>query len=171
MNKILNIEELGQAGTYEDIKVKATDEQLEMIEKQHKIAKLMDYRLEEIKDLNNDKCVVVFTENRCPDAATMIPILCKLAALNEHIKLKFYETSKYECVVKRLAGEVKIPVVIFLKDDKKTVSYLYKEFPMKVREILEEREDQREFIIKEEFRMGKYNLEIQKDLIEGILSK
>lgn len=171
MHKTLSLLDLGQASTYEDIKVKASDEQLEMIARQYKQGKLEDYKLDDIKNINEDKLIAVFVENRCTDAATMVPFINHLAELNEHIKPKFYEASKYECVVKRVAGEFKIPTVVFIKNDKKTVSGVYKEFPIKVRALIEENPDNKEFIVKEEFRKGKYNIEIQKDIIDLILAQ
>ncbi|MGL4992271.1 MAG: thioredoxin family protein [Sarcina sp.] len=171
MHKVLNLEDLGLGGTYHDIKISATDEQIEMIEKQRVVAGVLEYGINEIREINEDKYIAIFLENRCADAATLMPILNQIANLNNHIKLKFYQTSKYESVIKRVAGEAKIPTIVFLKNDRKTISGIYKEFPIVVKNRIDENPDNKEFIVKEEFRMGKYNLDLQKEILGYILNQ
>ena len=50
------------------------------------------------------------------------------------------------------------------------VSGVYKEFPIKVKKLIERNPEERERIVKKEFRKGKYNLDIQKNIIELLLT-
>lgn len=169
MNNGLKMEELLHGNTYEDIKVKANDEQLEMIKEQAKVCSYEGYKLDELKGIHKDINLAIFVENRCGDAQTMVPILRKIAEASENIKLNFFEADKHEKFLVKKIGEKRIPTIMFLGDDNKIAS-VYKEFPIKVRALIEANPDNREFIVKEEFRKGKYNVDIEKDIVDAILN-
>lgn len=156
--------------TYEHIKSFADKEQLEMIEKQYKQGELYYYGTDDIKAIEERKDIIIFFENRCTDAATLMPFIRKLASLSEHINLHFCSANENEELLNRVIGEKKIPTVVVL-DKNSSISGVYKEFPKVVNELIEENPDNREFIVKQEFRKGKYNLDIQKDIVKLILAK
>ncbi|MGL4656798.1 MAG: thioredoxin family protein [Sarcina sp.] len=169
MNNGLKMEDLLHGNTYEDIKVKADDEQLEMIKTQAKICSYEGYKLDELKAIDKNINLAIFIENRCGDAQTMVPILKKIAQVNENIKLNFFEADKNEKFLVKKVGEKRIPTIMFLGEDN-VVDSVYKEFPIKVRALIEANPDNREFIVKEEFRKGKYNSHIEKDIVDAILN-
>ncbi|MGL4453096.1 MAG: thioredoxin family protein [Sarcina sp.] len=169
MNNGLKVEELLHGSTYEDIKVKANDEQLEMIKTQLKFCSYNEYKIDELKAIDKNINLAIFIENRCGDAQTMVPILKKIAEANENIKLNFFEADKHEKFLVKKIGEKRIPTIIFLGDDNKVAS-VYKEFPIKVRALIEANPDNREFIVKEEFRKGKYNIHVEEDIVDAILN-
>ena len=169
MNNSLKLENLVHGNTYEDIKATADDEQLEMIEVQARVCTYEGYRADELEKINEKVNIAVFIENRCGDAQTMVPILEKVVSVNENIKLNFFETDKNENFLVKKVGEKKIPTILFLTDKNK-ISSVYSEFPIKVRALIEANPDNREFIVKEEFRKGKYNIEIEKDIVNAILN-
>ncbi|MGL5068123.1 MAG: thioredoxin family protein [Sarcina sp.] len=169
MNNSLKMEDLLHGNTYEDIKVKADDNQLAMIKEQAKVCSYDAYKVEELKKIDKKINIAVFIENRCADAQTMVPILKKIVEVNENIKPNFFETDKHEKFLVKKVGEKKIPTMLFLTDENE-ISSVYKEFPIKVRALIEANLDNREFIVKEEFRKGKYNSEVEKDIVDSILN-
>ena len=163
-----NEELLSKGTTYEDIKKYADEEQLAMIKVQAQVCTYEGYKKEELKEIQKDINIAIFVENRCGDAQTMVPILKKITKVNDKIKLSYFEASKYDAFLIEKVGEKKVPMILFLRGESE-VSSVYNEFPIKVRALIEANPDNREFIVKEEFRKGKYNIEVEKDIVEAIL--
>ena len=155
--------------TYEKIKSFADDEQLGMIDKQYKQGRLYFYGVDDVKKIDKEKNIVVFLENRCTDAATLMPFLDKIAYINNNIKLHFCSANENEELLVETFGEKKIPTVVALNSEME-VSGVYREFPIKVKKLIERNPEKKEMIVKGEFRKGKYNLDIQKDIIELLLT-
>lgn len=143
----------------------ATSDQMEMIKKQAGVSKICDYGLDKLKKIDKEVKVAVFSETRCGDAATAIPILLGLKELNKNINIKFFKTENYKEFLENNLGESRIPTILKV-DDEFNIIDKYIEFPkyVKYRLANEEKED-----VVREFRSGKYSEEIQKSLIQLIL--
>lgn len=72
---------------YNEFLKSATLEELNMIKSKERVLNLCNNKLDYIKNLNSKSNIVVFSENRCKDAATVIPILLKLKKFNKNIKI------------------------------------------------------------------------------------
>ncbi|MGL5767783.1 MAG: thioredoxin family protein [Sarcina sp.] len=168
MEKNLEIKEIMKnRENYKDIRNRATEEEAEMIEIQAEKFTPIEYKLDEIKKISSQKNIAVFIANRCGDAATMIPFLNAIAKINTNIKLSFFEGKKYEEFLEKETGDFRIPTILFLDNDD-TINDIYLEFPKKVRALIERNQDKRLEIVKE-FRNKKFNLDIQKDIIDAII--
>ena len=73
-----------------------------------------------------------------------------------------------EELLQELSGECRIPTIIKL-DEKKQMKGKYIEFPQVVREKINGKNEEERKAIVEEVRSGKYNDEIQKEIIKLIL--
>lgn len=146
----------------------ATEEQMEMIDRHEKKEKISKVGLDKIIEITDKREVLVFSELRCEDAATTIPILNELCKLNDNINISFYYKSENEDMLQELVGEGKIPTIVTLDKNKRVIgSYL--EFPNKVLEQLKDKDELQRKLIVSELREGKFNDEIQKDLINSII--
>lgn len=126
-----------------------------------------DINLNKIKNINYNVDIAVFTETRCKDSATTMPFLMKLSELNKNIRITFFRKEGNEELLKDLTGEIRVPSILILNDDGK-VERKYIEFAYDVKEILENSPIEKTQDIIDEMRIGKYNSEIQKDLIKLI---
>ncbi len=143
----------------------ATSEQMEMIKTQEGVSKICNYGLDKLNEIKKEIKIAVFSETRCGDAATAIPILLGLKELNGNIKIKFFKTEKYKEFLEENIGESRIPTILRI-DDKFNIIDKYIEFPEVIKERL--KNEEKEYVVKE-FRSGKYSEEIQKALINMIL--
>lgn len=143
----------------------ATSEQMEMIKTQEGVSKICNYGLDKLKEINKEIKIAVFSETRCGDAATAIPILLSLKELNRNIIIKFFKTEKYKEFLEENLGESRIPTILRV-DDKFNIIDKYIEFPECIKERL--KNEKKEYVVKE-FRSGKYSEEIQKSLINMLL--
>jgi len=87
-----------------------------------KTIKINDSLVEEIKKISEPQTWVLLTESWCGDAAQNVPVLDKLASLNEHIELKlFFRDENPDIMDKYLTnGGRSIPkLIIFPKDSNK----------------------------------------------------
>lgn len=150
---------------YKEFLKDATLEEINMIKTQEEVSKLCDNRLEDIKNLNEKANILVFSETRCGDSATAMPILLALRNLNKNINIKFFNTEKYKEVLEKNFGESRIPTIVKI-DDKGNILGEYIEFPKCIKNRLENEE--REVVVKD-FRSGKYSSEIQEELVDLIL--
>lgn len=154
---------------YEEFINTAEKEHREFIDELHEQGSLdkRDGNLNKIKDINHNVDIVVFTETKCKDSATTIPFLMKLSELNKNIRINFFRKEGNEEILKELIGEIRVPSILVLNDEEK-IERKYIEFAYDVKEILESSPIEKTQDIIDEMRMGKYNKEIQKDLIKLI---
>lgn len=150
---------------YNEFLKSATSEELNMIKSQERVSNLCNNKLDYIKNLNSKSEIIVFSETRCKDAATVIPILLKLKKFNKNINVRFFNMEKYKNMLEEKFGESRIPTILKI-DDKGNILGEYIEFPKCIKERLknEKRED-----VVSEFRQGKYSKQIQDELIDIIL--
>ena len=143
----------------------ATLEEINMIKNQEKISKLCDNKLDDIKNLNKKANILVFSETRCGDAATAIPILLALRELNKNINIQFFNTEKNTYILEKNFGESRIPTIVKI-DESGNILGEYIEFPKCIKDRL--KNEGREAVVKD-FRSGRYSNKIQDELIDLIL--
>lgn len=153
--------------SYNEFLQYATTDQLDMIRKQNEFSKLHNKGLNEIKNIEEVVNILVFSEARCKDAATVIPILLNIKELNNNINIKFFKADAYKEELEKNNLGSRIPTIVKL-DNKGELVDFYSEFPKCVKDKFKDKK--KEDIIKE-FREGRYSKEIQEELINLIVGK
>lgn len=120
---------------YSEYLIKAKEEELQFINKLYNQGILLEDGKEIIKNIDDEKNVLVITATRCKDSATILPFLLKLAELNENIKIKFLLRKENRELLEQLSGELKVPTMMIL-DNNGQVIRKFIEFPKGVKEIL-----------------------------------
>ncbi|MCE9655848.1 thioredoxin family protein [Clostridium celatum] len=150
---------------YSEYLIKAKEEELQFINKLYNQGILLEDGKEIIKNIDDEKNVLVITATRCKDSATILPFLLKLAELNENIKIKFLLRKENRELLEQLSGELKVPTMMIL-DNNGQVIRKFIEFPKGVKEILISNSKEKSQEVIDEMRNGKYNSLIQEDLIK-----
>ncbi len=121
-----------------------------------------------IKTISDPVHAVVFTEGFCPDCIVTIPFIQKMSENNENLKVYFLPKTGYEDFLDSAVASTSIPTIItFDKDMNPKGAYV--EVP---KVIAEKRpiisNDERKVLIGD-YRSGKYNDLIEKELLDIIL--
>lgn len=145
----------------------ANDEELHIINEFRERTSLREEGLERIKDIKDPVHILAFSETRCKDAASEIPFLMKLAELNDKITVRFLKREGNEALLERISGDARIPTFLVL-NDKGEVIRKYIEFPIKLKNKLNECKVEDTQNIIDDMRLGKYDQFIQEDLISFI---
>lgn len=146
----------------------AKEEELLFIDELYEQGRLASQGLEDIKKIKSHINILVITDTFCKDSATTMPFLMKISELNSKISVSFLKKEGNEELLQELSGECRIPTIIKL-DERKQMKGKYIEFPQIVREKINGKNDEERKVIVEELRSGKYNDEIQKEIIQLIL--
>lgn len=140
-------------------------------EKQLKIEgfiELEDDTIEKLKNIKNERNILVFAETYCPDSREVMAVLNEM---KKYVKINLYifPRKDNEDELKKITGYAKIPTLIKLDKNKNITGDYFIEFPDKFRDILK---NKTETEIKDkihEFRRGKYNDLILEEIINKIL--
>ncbi|MEG1482238.1 thioredoxin family protein [Clostridium sp.] len=143
----------------------ATEEQIEMINRGETLNTLSKEAREKIKKVKNNSRILVFSETRCGDAATAIPLLLKMNELNDKINIEFFKYEENKEYLNKYIKETKIPTIVKV-DSECNILGEYIEFPKEIKDRL--KNEEREIVINE-FRSGKYSKKIEEDIIKLIL--
>lgn len=150
--------------SYEEYISTAKEEEILFIDELYKQGRLVSHGVEDIKNIKSNINILVITDTFCKDSATTMPFLMKLSELNSKIHVNFLKKEGKEELLQELSG----PTIIKL-DEKKQMKGKYIEFPQVVREKINGKNEEERKAIVEEVRSGKYNDEIQKEIIKLIL--
>lgn len=120
---------------------------------------------EEIKSIKGPVNVVVYSEGYCPDCIATLPFLEKMKEVNDNIKVFYYGMKGNEGLLQEYTGTARIPTVMSFTENMEPKG-AYVEIPAELSEKLAKlpQEKQRELVI--EYRQGKYNDLIEKELLE-----
>lgn len=154
--------------SYEEYISTAKEEEILFIDELYKQGRLVSHGVEDIKNIKSNINILVITDTFCKDSATTMPFLMKLSELNSKIHVNFLKKEGKEELLQELSGECRIPTIIKL-NEKKQMKGKYIEFPQVVREKINGKNEEERKAIVEEVRSGKYNDEIQKEIIKLIL--
>jgi len=120
-----------------------------------------------VKSINKEIKILCFAQVYCPDCRAIVPFTKKFSDLNSNIKIDYLPREGHEDLLKKLTDTVKIPTLVSQKEDKLSVFLL--EFPNIVQKEMKENPENYDDI-KYNFRIGKYNKEIEKELIDYLIS-
>ena len=120
-----------------------------------------------VKSINKEIKILCFAQVYCPDCRAIVPFIKKFSDLNSNIKIDYLPREGHEDLLKKLTDTVKIPTLVSQKEDKLSVFLL--EFPNIVQKEMKENPENYDEI-KYNFRIGKYNKEIEKELIDYLIS-
>lgn len=121
-----------------------------------------------IKNLDDTIHVAVFSEGFCPDCIVTIPFIQRLKEENSNLKVYFFPRTGYEDFLNEAVGDSRIPTIITF-DGSMTPKGAYVEMPKELTAkmpslSLEERKS-----LIADYRSGKYNDLIEKNLLNIIL--
>lgn len=121
-----------------------------------------------IKNLQETIHAAIFTEGFCPDCIVTIPFLQRLSEENPKLKLHFFPRTGFESFLEEAVGSKSIPTIItFTQGTDPKGAYV--EMPQELREKLTSISNDERKVLIGEYRSGKYNDLIEKNLLNIIL--
>ena len=156
-------------GTFEDyLKFEVTEaqedkKQLRIIEK----ISLSKETEKAIKNIDKDITIIAVAQVYCPDCRATVPFLKKFSDLNSKIKIDYRSRETAKEFFSDIDKKIKIPTLISYVDGK--YNTFWSEFPTVVRKEMEENPENFEDI-KYSFRIGKFNAQIEKELVDYLTS-
>lgn len=158
-NKALNFEEYvkKQHDKYGDIQ-----------DKTYVNTELSSNAKEKIKRLDKVVHAAIFTEGFCPDCIVTIPFVQRLSEENSNLKVHLFHRTDFEGFLDKAVGCINIPAVITFTEDMDPKG-AYVEMPKELVEKLPIISNNERKVLVAEYRSGKYNDLIEKDLLDIIL--
>lgn len=123
---------------------------------------------EKIKRLDKVVHAAIFTEGFCPDCIVTIPFVQRLAEENSNLKVHLFHRTDFEGFLEKAVGCINIPAVITFTEDMDPKG-AYVEMPKELVEKLPIISNDERKVLVAEYRSGKYNNLIEKDLLDIIL--
>lgn len=121
-----------------------------------------------IHNLNETIHAAVFSEGFCPDCIVTIPFIERLKEENPNLKVHFFPRSGFEDFLNEAVGDTRIPTIITF-DSSMTPKGAYVEMPKElVAKMPSLSLDERKALVAD-YRAGKYNELIEKNLLDIIL--
>ncbi|MPM51491.1 hypothetical protein SDC9_98240 [bioreactor metagenome] len=142
---------------YGDVQDKAYDE-----------TSLSQNTKEEVKKLEKPVHAAVFTEGFCPDCIVTIPFIQRMAEENPNLKLHFMPRTGFETFLEEAVGDARIPTIITF-DENMNPKGAYVETPKGLRDKMVGLSGDEKKALVVDYRAGKYNNLVEKDLLEIIL--
>jgi len=105
-----------------------------------KTVKVSDSAVNKIAEINKKTTWLVLTESWCGDAAHLMPVMNKLAALNDNIDFKVVLRDENEALMNQFLtnGGKSIPKLIMIDDASKTVLNTFGPRPSKATQLVNE---------------------------------
>ena len=146
---------------------KCSEEQREKLLKAYEATSLSKETSNEVKNLNTKTNVIVFSEGYCPDCVVTLPFVEKMKEQNENIKVYYYGLQGNKELLEQFTGTARIPTVMSFSEAMEPKG-AYIEVPVEIGEKVARvsPDKQKEIIL--EYRQGKYNDLIEKDLLSII---
>ena len=156
--------------TFEDyLKFEVTEaeedkKQLRIIEK----ISLSNETEKAIKAIDKDITIIAVAQVYCPDCRATVPFLKKFSDLNSKIKIDYRSREAAKEFFSDTDERIKIPTLISYVDGK--YKTFWNEFPAVVKKKMDENPENFEDI-KYNFRIGKFNAEIEKELVDYLTKR
>lgn len=129
---------------------------------------LSDATINNIHDLNETIHLAVFSEGFCPDCIVTLPFLQRLKEENPKLKVHIFPRTGFEDFLNEAVGDSRIPTVITF-DSSMAPKGAYVEMPKELSAKMTSLSmDERKALILD-YRAGKYNDLIEKNLLDIIL--
>jgi len=159
--------DLSKALDFQGYLNKSTEEQKDKLLKTYETTKLSKQAEEEIKKLDKNVNVVVFSEGYCPDCVVTLPYVKRMQELNSNIKVFYYGMNGNKELLEEYTGTSRIPTVMtFTEDMKPKGAYVEVPQPIAEKAAVLPSDKQKELI--KEYREGKYNNLIENELLDII---
>ncbi len=142
----------------------------EYSEKQIKIIDriiLSEETIRKIKSISKEINILAIAQVYCPDCRAVIPFLEKFSELNSNIKITYSNRDESGELLKSKTGFIKIPTLFY--NDGSNLNLFLLEFPQTVLDAFSKNPDCYDEI-KYNFRTGKFNAEIEKELSDYLIS-
>ena len=120
-----------------------------------------------IKAIDKDITIITVAQVYCPDCRATVPFLKKFSDLNSKIKIDYRSREAAKEFFLDTDERIKIPTLISYVDGK--YNTFWNEFPAVVKKKMDENPENFEDI-KYNFRIGKFNAEIEKELVDYLTS-
>ena len=120
-----------------------------------------------IKAIDKDITIITVAQVYCPDCRATVPFLKKFSDLNSKIKIDYRSREAAKEFFLDTDERIKIPTLISYVDGK--YNTFWNEFPVVVKKKMDENPENFEDI-KYNFRIGKFNVEIEKELVDYLTS-
>ena len=120
-----------------------------------------------IKAIDKDITIIAVAQVYCPDCRATVPFLKKFSDLNSKIKIDYRSREAAKEFFLDTDERIKIPTLISYVDGK--YNTFWNEFPAVVKKKMDENPENFEDI-KYNFRIGKFNTEIEKELVDYLTS-
>ena len=123
--------------------------------------------VQKIKNISKEIKILAVAEVYCPDCRAVVSFLEKFSELNDKIKIEYSTRGEAHDLLLKATGVTRIPT-LFADNGKKSEVFLT-EFPKVVQKHMSENPEQFDEI-KYNFRTGKYNKEIEEELVSYLVS-
>lgn len=120
-----------------------------------------------IKAIDKDITIIAVAQVYCPDCRATVPFLKKFSDLNSKIKIDYRSREAAKEFFLDTDERIKIPTLISYVDGR--YNTFWNEFPAVVKKKMDENPENFEDI-KYNFRIGKFNAEIEKELVDYLTS-
>ena len=120
-----------------------------------------------INAIDKDITIIAVAQVYCPDCRATVPFLKKFSDLNSKIKIDYRSREAAKDFFTDADERIKIPTLISYVDGK--YNTFWNEFPVVVKKKMDENPENFEDI-KYNFRIGKFNAEIEKELVDYLTS-
>ena len=121
-----------------------------------------------IKAIDKDITIIAVAQVYCPDCRATVPFLKKFSDLNSKIKIDYRSREAAKEFFSDTDERIKIPTLISYVDGK--YKTFWNEFPAVVKKKMDENPENFEDI-KYNFRIGKFNAEIEKELVDYLTKR
>lgn len=146
---------------------KNTEEQSAKLLKAYEETKLSKEAESAVKSLKEKVNVVVFSEGYCPDCVVTLPFVKRMEEANSNIKVFYYGMQGNKELLEEYTGTSRIPTVMTFTESMEPKG-AYVEVPNELSEKIAKlpQDKQKELVL--EYREGKYNELIEKQLLDII---
>lgn len=126
-----------------------------------------DENISKIKNINKEINILAIAQVYCPDCRAIVPFLEKFSQLNPNIKITYSNREESGEILQAKTGFTKIPTLFYNDGEKLNLFIL--EFPKVVLDEMEKNPDDYDNI-KYNFRTGKFNSQIQDEIVNYLIS-
>ena len=158
--------------SYNEFLDKAEPNYREKFEMFYKDMALSENTVERIKKIGKIVKVLVFAEPWCPDCMVSLPVIAKMAEINNLIEFAILPKEGHEDFLEKYKydGKPRIPTLIFMNEDYEELG-AFVEIPKFIKEIYERGYQPDIIVARREYRQGKYPEAIAGDFLEIIEGK
>ena len=128
---------------------------------------LSDKSIQKLQSIDYPISLLIFSEPYCPDCRAVTPFFEKCAKVNDNIKIEYLSREENFSTLSQLNKDARIPSVFYFKNS--SFHIFISEFPNFIKKLMTEDPDMYDEI-KYDFRTGKYNIQIEEEIINFIVS-